>query len=167
MVHTFRMAPRKLVRLCEVMPLVGLVGLASGISIIVSTASSTKGQVIGLALGVLLLLIGLVFVVLGPLMLRFRVVVGDDKTLTAYNVKGGARRARGEEIDAIDLGAKPWAFLFGQSVTVRVPYVRLKDGAGFWLDSLAGTAAALPPRPEQLTILREMRELLGVGGADD
>lgn len=109
-------------------------------------------------------LAGVVLAVVGYLLLRFRVVVRGT-VLTSYNYKGGKRSAPGDQIEAIDLGSKAWPTPT-RPVTVRVPYVRLKDGSGFWLDPLAGTSADLPARPEQSARLQELRGRLDVGGQE-
>ena len=98
---------------------------------------------------------------IGGFLLRFRVAVSKDR-LTTYDAKS-ARRATREEIAAIELRTKQWGILTGPT-PVRVPYVRLKNGSGFWLYPLAGNGATLAPQPKQLAMLSEIRTTLGVGG---
>jgi len=98
---------------------------------------------------------------IGGFLLRSRVVVSKDR-LTTYNVPS-VRRAAREEIAAIELRTRQWGILTGPT-PVRVPYVRLKDGSGFWLYPLAGSGATLAPAPRQLAMLNEIRTTLGVDG---
>jgi hypothetical protein len=104
---------------------------------------------------------GLAFMLIGGFLLRFRVAVSKDR-LTTYDAKR-ARRATREEIAAIELRTKQWGILTGPT-PVRVPYVRLKNGSGFWLYPLAGNGVTLAPQPKQLAMLNEIRTTLGVGG---
>jgi hypothetical protein len=104
---------------------------------------------------------GLAFMLIGGFLLRFRVAVSKDR-LTTYDAKS-ARRATREEIAAIELRTKQWGILTGPT-PVRVPYVRLKNGSGFWLYPLAGNGVTLAPQPKQLAMLSEIRTTLGVGG---
>jgi hypothetical protein len=104
---------------------------------------------------------GLAFMLVGGFLLRFRVAVSKDR-LTTYDVKS-ARRATREEIAAIELRTKQWGILTGPT-PVRVPYVRLKNGSGFWLYPLAGNGTTLAPGPKQLVMLNEIRTTLGVDG---
>jgi hypothetical protein len=104
---------------------------------------------------------GLAFMLIGGFLLRFRVAVSKDR-LTTYDAKS-ARRATREEIAAIELRTKQWGILTGPT-PVRVPYVRLKNGSGFWLYPLAGNGVTLAPQPKQLAMLNEIRATLGVDG---
>lgn len=66
------------------------------------------------------------------------------------------------DIADIELSART----YGRSVIpVRVPYVRLRDGGGFWLDALAGEEEVLPPNSDQLELLREIRTTLDLAPA--
>jgi hypothetical protein len=156
------MASRKTIRLYVLMVVVGVAVLVLGTVEVLSVGSLRTGGPAQYAIGFVVLLAGLVGIVVGTVLLRFRVVV-DEEGLTSYNVKGGKRRAERQDIRAIDLRSKQWGTLT-RPVEVRVPYVQLPDGAGFWLDPLAGTAVSWPPRPEQLAMVGEIRNLLGMTG---
>jgi|NGEPerStandDraft_6_1074524.scaffolds.fasta_scaffold62477_3 hypothetical protein len=160
--RSYRMASRKTIRLYVLIVVVGVVVLVLGTLEVVQAGSSGSGGLALYAIGFVVFVAGLVGIVVGTVLLRFR-VVADDEGLTSYNVKGGKRRANRQDITAIVLRSKQWGTLT-RPVEVRVPYVQLVDGAGFWLDPLAGTAITWPPRPEQLAMVGEIRDLLGMAG---
>lgn len=159
--HSYRTVTRKLVRTYVCMIVVGFGAVVLGVAQIVTAGKSSTGHgfqhvYVGWALPA-----GFVVMLIGVFLLRFRVVIGNDR-LTTYNVKR-VRRAPREEIAAIELRTRPWGIFTGP-VPVRVPYVKLKDRSGFWLDPLAGTAATSAPPPKQLAVLNEIRAVLGVDG---
>ena len=140
------------------MVLAGMVLLTIGVVELVGVGRSTGSHRIGYGLFGILIVAAIVEGSFGLLLLRFRVVVSSTG-ITSYNIRGGVRRALRRDIAAIELRSKAWGTLT-QSVSVRVPYVELKDGTGFWLDPLVGTTDARPPRPEQLAILEEIQTVL-------
>lgn len=155
------MVTRKLVRTYVCMIVVGFGAVVLGVAEIVAAGKSSTGHGFQHAYVGWVLPAGFVVMLIGVFLLRFRVVVGGDG-LTTYNVKR-VRRAPKEEIAAIEIRTKPWGIFTGP-VPVRVPYVKLKDHSGFWLDPLAGTAATSAPPPKQLAVLNEIRAVLGVDG---
>lgn len=118
---------------------------------------------IAYAFAVFCLLMFPVFLIQGARFLRMRVVVTPD-SVTAHNVQGrGVHRATREEIESIDLMSTS----YGRSAfNVRVPYVKLKDGGGFFLDCLSGAREDMPIKPEQSAKVNEIRKLLKVSGSD-
>lgn len=158
---SYRMVTRKLVRTYVCMIMVGFGAVVLGVAEIVAAGNSSTGHgfrhvYVGWALPA-----GFVVMLIGIFLIRFRVVVGNDR-LTTYKVKR-VQRAPKQEIAAIELRTKPWGTFTGP-VPVRVPYVKLRDRSGFWLEPLAGTAATSAPSPKQLAVLNEIRATLGVDG---
>jgi hypothetical protein len=109
--------------------------------------------------------VGIVGVVLTPvaayIMFRahFRppVVSITPNELRARGALGRTRSAPWSEITRIVLRDRT----YGRSMLmIRVPYVRLADGGGFWLDGLAGDLSRRPPDPAQLEMLTRLRAML-------
>ena len=155
--RSYRMASQKTVWLYRSLIVVGIVVFALGIDEAVDRSSGIPYVLVGLAL-----VAGVVLIAVGTMLVRFR-VVADKGQLTSYNVKGGAQKVARNDIATIDLRAKPWGTMT-RPVEVRVPYVQLLDGSGFWLDPLAGTAVTWPPRAEQLEKVSAIRNVLGLDG---
>jgi hypothetical protein len=137
-----------------------------GISILLSTqgAKHNRGFIwIAYVEAVFCFLMLPVFLLLGARLLRMRVVV-TPTSITAHNLQGKSdRHARREEIESIDLMSTS----YGRSVyNVRTPYVKLKAGGGFFLDSLSGAREDRPIKPEQQAQVDEIRKVLGVSGSD-
>ncbi len=134
-----------------------------GASSIREAATTTgAGPVVGFAFGLLLIAAAPFTGRLCLRALRSRVELSAG-TLTAYNLQGKPKSAAAQDIASIDMGSRT----FGRSVRyVRVPYVKLKSGTGFYLDALAGGAEDKPPMPEQLRLMKEIRGILQVGGSD-
>jgi hypothetical protein len=159
--RSYRTVTGKLVRLYVCMVVVGFGAAVLGVAEIAAAGKSPASHGFQHVYVSWDLPAGFAFMLIGGFLLRFRVAVSKDR-LTTYNVPS-ARRAAREEIAAIELRTKPWGILTGPT-PVRVPYVRLKNGSGFWLYPLAGNGATLAPQPKQLAMLSEIRTTLGVGG---
>jgi hypothetical protein len=101
------------------------------------------------------------FVLMGVHFLRARVVVTPD-SITAHNIQGVkvVRRADRQDIEEIRLGSTRIL----QRDRLRVPFVKLKNGSGFFLEPLYGARDDKPVKPEQMEVLSEIRGILGVGG---
>ncbi len=115
---------------------------------IVSTA--TAGPIF-----VLSCVAGLALFSVGCLLLRFRVVVNGN-SLTSYNYKGGKRTTTADKIEAVDLAARPWPAPT-RPVTVRVPYVRLKESGPAFARSSSGHVCDLPP-PQSRSVIEDSTE---------
>jgi hypothetical protein len=142
-----------------VIPIVGISMIATA-----HGAQYNRGFIwISYAFAVFCLLMFPVFLIPGARLLRMRVVVTPD-SVTAHNVEGrGVHQAAREDIESIDLMSTS----YGRSAfNVRVPYVKLKDGGGFFLDCLSGAREDMPIKPEQLAQVNEIRTLLKVSGSD-
>jgi hypothetical protein len=152
--RSYRTVTGKLVRLYVCMVVVGFGAAVLGVAEIAAAGKSPASHGFQHVYVSWDLPAGFAFMLIGGFLLRFRVAVSKDR-LTTYNVPS-ARRAAREEIAAIELRTKPWGILTGPT-PVRVPYVRLKNGSGFWLYPLAGNGATLAPQPKQLAMLSEIR----------
>lgn len=90
-------------------------------------------------------------------------VVLTERELRSRGSFGLTHRADRTDIAAIDLQART----YGRSpLPTRVPYLQERDGSGFWLHALAGDANDRPIDPAQMSVLRQIRGLLNVGGSD-
>ena len=159
--RSYRMVTGKLVRLYVCIVVVGFGAAVLGVVEIAAAGKSPASHGFQHVYVSWDLPAGFALMLIGGFLLRFRVVVSKDR-LTTYNVPS-VRRAAREEIAAIEFRTKQWG-LFTGPTPVRVPYVRLKDGSGFWLYPLAGNGATLAPAPRQLAMLNEIRTTLGVDG---
>jgi hypothetical protein len=159
LMRSYRMVTGKLVRLYVCIVIVGFGAAVLGVAEIAAAGKSPASHGFQHVYVSWDLPAGFAFMLIGGFLLRFRVVASKDR-LTTYNVPS-VRRATREEIAAIELRTKQWGILTGPT-PVRVPYVRLKDGSGFWLYPLAGNGSTSAPRPKQLAILNEIRTTLGV-----
>jgi hypothetical protein len=127
-----------------------------------AVGSTGGGRVVGFTFGLLLIATAPFSGRLGLRVLGARVELSAG-TLKAYNLQGKPKLATAQDVASIDMGSRT----FGRSVRyVRVPYVKLRSGTGFYLDALAGGAEDKPPMPEQLQMMDEIRGLLQVGGSD-
>jgi hypothetical protein len=161
LMRSYRTVNGKLVRIYVCLVVVGLGVAVLGVAEIAAAGKSPASHGFQHIYVSWALPAGLAFMLIGGFLLHFRVAVSKDR-LTTYNVPS-ARRAAREEIAAIELRTKPWGILTGPT-PVRVPYVRLKNGSGFWLYPLAENGTTLAPRSKQLAMLKEIRTTLGVGG---
>jgi hypothetical protein len=159
--RSYRPVTGKLVRIYVLIVVVGFAAAVLGVEEIARAGRSPASHGFQHVYVSWALPAGFAFMLIGGFLLRFRVAVSKDR-LTTYDAKS-ARRATREEIAAIELRTKQWGIFTGPT-PVRVPYVRLKNGSGFWLYPLAGNGATLAPAPKQLAVLNEIRTTLGVDG---
>jgi len=95
--------------------------------------------------------------------IRKPVVRLTQTQLQARGAFGRTRRINRGDIASIDLKSRT----YGRSALPRrVPYMTPHNGKGFWLDAIAGDANDLPADITQMNVLRQIRNLLDVGGND-
>ena len=139
---------------------VGAVAMAyAGLS---SAPSIAAGSVLnGLATGVFILICLGIAGLLGfqaYALIKVRVVV-DSRELVAKNRLGRPRRVPLDEIFSVTPTTRHYDIGFGISRTAEMPYVQVSDGAGFWIDALAGRDGE-DPTPDQQAVLRQIAQIV-------
>jgi hypothetical protein len=140
---------------------VGAIGVGAAFISSATKVQSTGGSVVGLVMGSLILVISPFIIRMGYGFLTMRVVVTDSQLITHNLLQ--TRRCERSEITAIDLSEKKYP---RESNPRRVPKVMLQDGSGFFLDALMGASVTSSVKPEQQTLLDDLREAVGVSGSE-